>query len=77
MANCVCHRNDGLTENGGTMILVHSGIDHHAVPILNLQKMETTAMCVNILGRPTKLVEVYLSPLSSMVVAWEICPFGW
>jgi hypothetical protein len=32
-ANYVCHRTDRSTPGGGTVILVHKGIDHYAVPV--------------------------------------------
>ena len=69
MANYVCHRNDRPTQGGGTMILVRRGIDHYSVPVSNLRQMEATAICVNIGGRPVKLVAVYLSPLLSLADA--------
>ena len=49
------------------MILVRRGIDHYSVPVSNLRQMEATAICVNIGGRPVKLVAVYLSPLRSLL----------
>ena len=45
------------------MILVRRGIDHYSVPVSNLRQMEPTAICVNIGGRPVKLVAVNLSSL--------------
>ena len=63
MANLVCHRNDRPTQGGGTMIFVRRGTDNYSVPVSNLRQMEATAICVNIGGRPMKLVTVYLSPL--------------
>ena len=62
MANYVCHRNDRRTRGGGTAILVRRGIDHHAVPISDLQQLETTAVQLNLGGRPVKLVAVYIAP---------------
>ena len=63
LANYVCHRNDRPTQDGGTMILVRRGIEHYSVPVSNLRQMEPTAICVNIGGRPVKLVAVNLSSL--------------
>ena len=51
------------------MILFRRGIDNYSVPVSSLQQMEATAICVNIGGRPVKLVAVYLSPLRSLVDA--------
>jgi hypothetical protein len=39
LANCVFHRNDRLTEGGGTSILVRRGINHHDVPEQGLEKL--------------------------------------
>jgi len=33
LANDVCHRNDRLTEGGGTAILLQRGIVHQALPV--------------------------------------------
>ena len=69
MANYFCHRNNRPTQGGGTMILVRRGIDHYSVPVANLRQMEATNICVNIGGRPVKIVVVYLPPLRSLVDA--------
>jgi hypothetical protein len=39
LANCVCHRNNRLTEGGGKAIQVHYVIDHHAVPVQVIQHL--------------------------------------
>jgi hypothetical protein len=44
LANYVCHRNDPLTEGGGTAVLVWRVIVHHAVPVQGLQHLEATAI---------------------------------
>ena len=51
------------------MTLVRPFIDHYSSPVSNLRQMEATAICVNIGGRPVKLVAVNLSPLRSLVEA--------
>jgi exonuclease III len=38
-ASYVCHRTDRPTPGAGTAILVHKGIDHHAVPVSGLQHL--------------------------------------
>jgi len=62
MANYVCHRNDRLTEGGGTAILVRRGIGHHAVPVPGLAHLEATAIQVTLASKPVKIVATYLSP---------------
>jgi hypothetical protein len=69
MANYFCHRNDRPTQRNGTMVLGHRGIDHYSIPVSNLRQMEATTICVNIGGRPVKLMAVYLPPLRSLVDA--------
>ena len=61
MANYVSQGNDRPTQEGGTMTVVRRGNDYYSVPVSNLRQMEATAICVNIGGRPVKLVAVYLS----------------
>jgi len=46
MANSVCHRNDRLTDGGGTAIPVSRGINHHVVPVQGLGQQEATAIQV-------------------------------
>ena len=41
------------------MILVRRGIDHYSVLVSNLRHIETTAICINIGGRPVKLLAIY------------------
>jgi hypothetical protein len=62
LANYVCHRNDRLTQGGGTAILVRRGIDHHAVPIQGLQHLEATAIQGKLVNKLVKILAVYLSP---------------
>ena len=42
------------------------GINHYAVPVLVLQQMEATAICVNIIEKLMKLVVVYLLSLDTL-----------
>ena len=63
MANYVCHRNDRLTEGGGTTTLVCRGIVHHAVPVQCLEHLEATAIQVMLANKPVKILVAYLPPL--------------
>ena len=62
LANIVCHRNDRLTEGGGTAILVRRAIDHHAVRIQGLQHLVFTAVQAMFASKPVKILAAYLSP---------------
>jgi hypothetical protein len=73
MANYVCHRNDRLTERCGIAILVRHGIDHHALPVQDLQHLEATAIQVMWASKPVKILAVYLSP-SRPLVASDLPP---
>jgi hypothetical protein len=67
LANYDCHRNDRLTEGGGTAILVRRGIAHHAVPVQGLQHLEATAIRVMIAAKPVKILAAYLSPTRPLI----------
>ena len=62
MANYVCHRNDRLTEGGGTAILVRRGIARHAVPVPGLTHLKATAIQVTLASKLVKILAAYLSP---------------
>jgi exonuclease III len=66
-ANYVCHRTDQPTPGGGTVILVHKGIDHYAVPVSGLQYLEATAIHLVLATRPVKLVSAYLAPTRLLI----------
>jgi hypothetical protein len=66
-ANYVCHRTDSLTPGTGTAILVHKGIDHHAVPVSGLQYLQATAIHLVLATRPVKLVSTYLPPTRPLI----------
>jgi hypothetical protein len=67
LANYVCHRTHWPTEGGGTAILVCRGIDHYAVPVLNLTQLEATAIHIMLASGPLKILAVYLSPSRPIV----------
>jgi hypothetical protein len=50
LANCVFHRTDRPTAEGGTTILVRRGIVHHSVPVPCLIHLEATAIQVTLAG---------------------------
>jgi exonuclease III len=54
LANYVCHRTDRPTEGGGTAILVRRSIDHYAVPVLGLTRLEATAIHIMLASGPLK-----------------------
>ena len=56
LENYICHRNDRLTEGGGTAILVRRVIDHHAVPVQGLQHLEATAIQVMYASKTAKIL---------------------
>jgi len=58
LANYICQSNDPLTEGGGTAILVCRGIDHHALPVQDLQHTEATAIQVMLASKPLKILAV-------------------
>jgi hypothetical protein len=66
-ANYVCHRTDRSTKGGGTAILVHRGIEHHALPVPGLRHLEATAIELKLAGKPVKTLAVYLSPSRPMI----------
>jgi len=76
MANYVCHRNDRLTEGGGTAILVPRGIVHHAVPIPGLAHLEATAIQVTLASKPVTIVAAYLSPTRPLIASDLSACFG-
>jgi hypothetical protein len=43
-ANYVCHRPDRQVGDGGTAVLVRTGIGQCAVPVSGLQRLEATAL---------------------------------
>jgi hypothetical protein len=67
MANYVCHRNDRLTEGGGTAILVRRGIDHHVIPVQGLQYLEATAIQVMLANITVKILAAYVSPTRPLI----------
>jgi hypothetical protein len=54
MANYICHRNDRLTGDE-TATLIRHGIDHHAVPVQDLEHLEVTAIRVMLASKPVKI----------------------
>jgi hypothetical protein len=62
MANYVCNRNDRLTVEGGTAILVRRGTDHYAVPVHGLQHLEATVIQIMLSNEPVKILAVCHSP---------------
>jgi len=62
MANYVGHRNDRLTEGGGTAKLVRRDIGHHAVSFKGLEHLEATAIQVMMANKPVIILAAYLSP---------------
>jgi hypothetical protein len=76
-AGKLCHRNDRLTEGGGTAILVRRGIVHHAVPVQGLQHLEATAIQVMLAAKPVKILMAYLSPTCPLIASdLSACPGG-
>ena len=69
LATYVCHRNDRLTEGGGTAILVRRGIDHHAVPVQGLEHLEDTAIQVILVSKAVKILAAYLSPSRPLIAS--------
>jgi hypothetical protein len=69
LENYVCHRNDRLTEGGGTAILVRRGIVHHAVSVQVLQHLEATAIQVMLAAKPVKILAAYLSPTRPLIAS--------
>jgi hypothetical protein len=69
LANYVCHRNDRLTEGGGTAILVRRGIVYHAVPVQGLQHLEATAIQVMLTVKPVKILAAYLLPTRPLIAS--------
>ena len=69
MSNYVCHRNDPLTEGGGTAILVRRGIVHHAAPVLGLTHLEATDIQVTLASKPVKILAAYLSPTRPVIAS--------
>jgi hypothetical protein len=63
----VVFRTDRLTERGGTAILLRRGTDHHAVPVQGLQHLEATAIWYTLVGKPVKILAVYLSPSRPLI----------
>ena len=61
-------RNDRLTEEGGTAILVRHGIDHHVVPVLGLQHLEATDIQGMLPSKPVKILVAYLSPTHPLLL---------
>ena len=43
------------------MVIFRRDIDNCSVPLSKLRLLEATAICVNVRGRPVKLVVVYIS----------------
>jgi hypothetical protein len=66
-ANYVCHQTDRPTPGGGTVIVVHQGIDHYAVPVSALQYLEATAIHLLLATRPVKIVSGYLAPTRPLI----------
>jgi exonuclease III len=66
-ANYVYHRTDRPNRGGGTAILVRRDIDHYAVPLSGLQHLDATAMHLELVTRPVKLVAAYLSPTRPLI----------
>jgi hypothetical protein len=66
-ANYICHRTDRRTAGGGTVIVVHTGIDHYSVPVSGLQYLEATAIHLVLATRPVKLVSAYLEPTRPLI----------
>jgi hypothetical protein len=66
-ANNVCHRTDRSSSGGGTAILVSRGIEHHALPVLDLRHLEATAIELKLAGKPTKVLAIYLSPSRPLI----------
>jgi hypothetical protein len=54
------------TPGGGTVILAHRGINR-AVPVLGLQHLEATAICLVLANRSVKLAAAYLSPTRPLI----------
>ena len=69
MAYYVCHRNNRLTEGGGTAILVRRVIDHHFVPVQGLEHLEATAIQVTKANKPVKILAAYLSPTRPLIAS--------
>jgi hypothetical protein len=47
---------------GGAAIFVRRSTDHHAVPVPGLGPLEGTIIETKLVGRPVKILSVYLSP---------------
>ena len=58
----ICYRTDRSTMGGGAAIFVRRGTDHHAVPVPGLGPLEGTIIETKLVGRPVKILLVYLSP---------------
>ena len=74
--NHVCHRNDRLTEGGGTAILVRRVMDHHTVPIQGLRYLEATVMQFMLANKAVKILVVYLSPSLPLIASDLSACFG-
>jgi hypothetical protein len=55
------------TRGGGTAILYHQGIQNCAVPVSDLQRLEATAVHLEVSKRLLKVVAVYLLPTPPLI----------
>jgi len=67
LANYVCHGTDRPTAVGGTANMVRRGIVHHSVLVSGLTHLEDTAIQVILVGRPVKILAVYLFPSRPLI----------
>jgi hypothetical protein len=61
LANFVSHRRDRPTEGGVTAIMVNRGIDHYAVPVYSVTRLEATAISIMLTSGLAKILVLYLS----------------
>jgi hypothetical protein len=67
LAVYICHRNDRLTEGGGTAVLFRRGVDKHALPFHGVQYLEDIQFMLT--NKPVKILTVYLSPYRPLIAS--------
>jgi hypothetical protein len=63
----VRNRTDRSKKGAGKAILFRRGIKHHALPVPGQQHLLASAIELNLAGKPTKILAVYLSPCRPLI----------